>query len=52
MAYTGKKYVSRREKKEKYERNTRIVLVAAGLILLILLFAKRVYIYDTIRLYF
>ncbi len=52
MAYTGKKYVSRRERKTIMERNTKIVIVAAVLVIAILSIYNRVYIYDSFRFYF
>jgi len=52
MSYTGKKYKSRRERKKIYDRNGRIILIAASLVILVLLIAKRLYIYDSLRFYF
>lgn len=52
MAYSKKKYKSRRERYETTKRNTKVTLVFAGLALLVLLFKNRVAIYDWIRFQF
>jgi len=52
MAYSGKKYVSRRERKKAGERNGKIIALTVIIIVLILAYWNRVYLYDSVRFYF
>jgi hypothetical protein len=53
MSYTGRvKYNSRREKKIRNNRNTKIIFVAILIALVILLFKNRYQLLNTLKLYF
>lgn len=49
MAYSKKKYLSRRERKKQIDRNTRIAAIALIIVLVIIVLFNRVYIWDLIR---
>lgn len=49
MAYSKNKYTSRRERKKKIDRNTRIMLIAIITVFLLVILFNRVYIWDIIR---
>ncbi len=53
MAYTPKhRYKSRHERYQTTKRNTKLILIFAGIALVILLFKNRVYLWDMVRFYF
>lgn len=53
MSYTSRhRHKTRRERYEQNNRNLRKFAIFAFLALLVLLFKNRVYLYDTIRLWF
>jgi len=52
MAYSKKRYKSRREKYEKTKRNTKVILIFVAIALFVLIIKNRTQIYDWIRYQF
>ncbi len=53
MSYSSRhRYKSRREKNRTVAKNTKMILISTGLIVLILVIKNRIYLYDYIRTWF
>ncbi|MEL6636414.1 MAG: hypothetical protein AAFW73_22340 [Bacteroidota bacterium] len=53
MSYTGRhRHKTRREKLQRSQRNLRVAFIIGIIAIVVLLLKNRVYLYDTMRLWF